>query len=127
MCPTNWLAAARGRARRRGHSRREGRGTGRRRGLARGWILADEALEYLRARPLVDTQRAPQYFFCNISRGSAVASFAARCAFATVCAKSRHASRLQAGSGAFHSTGLGALAPLEAPRSGIKTPGPWPL
>src|SRR3984893_19334898 len=90
MCPTNWLAAGWGQARRRGHSRR-GRETCRRRGLARGGILADEALGYLRAESLVVTQRAPQNFFCNISRGSEIHSFAARCTFATVCAKSWHA------------------------------------
>src|ERR1700730_1085193 len=109
MCPTNWLAAAWGRARRRGHSPQQGRGTRRRRGPARGWILADEAFTCLRAEQLVVTQRAPQNFFCNISRGSAPVSFAARCTFATVCAKSWHASRLQAGSAAFLLRGFGAL------------------
>src|ERR1700675_4259215 len=93
MCPTNRLVAAWGRARRRGHSCRRGRGTGGRRGLARGWILADEAFAYLQAESLVVTQRAPQNFFCNISRGSARVSFAVRCAFATVCAKRQHVSR----------------------------------
>src|ERR1700730_11805216 len=117
MCPTNWLAAAWGRARRRGHSRRQGRGTCRRRGLARGWILADEALEYLRARPLVDTQRAPQNFFCNISRGSELVSFAVRCVYVTVCATIKQSDPPLSGSRCTsHLRGFGAIAsqPLRA-------------
>src|ERR1700724_709012 len=97
MCPTNWLAAAWGRARRRGHSPQQGRGTRRRRGPARGWILADEAFTCLRAEQLVVTQRAPQNFFCNISRGSARVSFAVRCAYVTVCAKIKHSDRPRSG------------------------------
>src|ERR1700738_4090866 len=164
MCPTNRPAAAWGRARRREHSSRRGQGTCRRRGLAREWILTDEAFTYLQAESLLVAQRAPQNFFCNISRGSAPVSFAARCTFATVCAKSWHASRLQAGSAAFLLRGFGALErvpikwnhlidkdaaqnqkvgacpnrksratfsghalpPLDAPRSGFKTPVAWP-
>src|ERR1700730_6195115 len=111
MCPTNWLAAAWGRAPRRGHSRRRGRGTCRRRGLARGWILADEAFTYLRAESLAVTQRAPQNFFCNIPRGSARVSFAVRCAYVTVCAKIKHSDRPRSGSRrASHLRGFGAIA-----------------
>ena len=54
-------------------------------------------ISYLPEEQAVAAQRAPQNFFCNISRGSARISFAVRCAYVTVCAKRKHSCRQRSG------------------------------